>query len=190
MGKPTRRLHFSLMIAAILVVSSCGELGYTDRVLWRVASPDGKRVAVCQEVPAFDGPDYEVRLEDTGGRVLRRLYKSYEAERCDEIRWSGDGRRLGVVTRHSGKVWVVDVEWAIAHPDVRDEHTFVRIQKVHQRANCETGMEPSLRHIGGGQHRCLSLLPGKKKEEYRRTGKFRCAEPAHVEVIPSPSTSK
>ena len=91
-----------------------------------------------------------------------------------------------MVTRHSGKVWVVDVEWAIAHPDVRDEHAFVRIQRYTNAQALRQAW--NLRFVTSAEV-SIDVCPY-SWEEYRRTGKFRCAEPAHVEVIPSPSTSK
>ena len=51
-----------LSISAALVPPGCARLGFTDRVLWRVPAPDGQVVAVCQEISALDGPNFEIRL--------------------------------------------------------------------------------------------------------------------------------
>lgn len=99
-------------------VSGCAALGYSNRVLWRVVSPSGELVAICQEVPAFDGPGYDVRLERPGGGLVRHLYDIGDGDPCSEVVWSPDGQTLAVVSGHVARVRFVDVGWALANPDV------------------------------------------------------------------------
>src|SRR5687768_18379333 len=61
------RLKVATALLALLVCGGCARLGFSNRVVHRVPSPDGQFLAVCQEVPAFDGPDYTVRLERPDG---------------------------------------------------------------------------------------------------------------------------
>jgi hypothetical protein len=64
----------ALVIVVAVFSQGCAELGYRDRVLHRVPSPrDGTLIALCQEVPAFDGPGYDIRLERGDGTLVRRL---------------------------------------------------------------------------------------------------------------------
>ena len=112
-----------LLVVTLLsmAVAACTGLGYSDRVLWRVPSPDGRLVAVCREVPAFDGPGYDLRLEHTDGSLRRRLYQIGDGDPCTEVAWSPDGRTLAVLSGHVARVRFVDVAWALDHPDVATE---------------------------------------------------------------------
>lgn len=74
-------------------------------------------MAVCQEVPILDSPDYEVRLEETSGTVVRPLYRIGDGDPCREIAWSGDARPLVVLTSHGAGIRFVDVAWALSHTD-------------------------------------------------------------------------
>lgn len=115
-----RRATTLVAICAVTVAASgCAAFGYTDEVLWRVASPDGRLVAVCQEVPDFDGPNYDVRLERPDGTPVRRLYGIGDGDPCSEVVWSADGRTLAVMSGHVARIRFVDVEWAMSHPEVR-----------------------------------------------------------------------
>jgi len=109
----TARIAFLLALAG--AVSGCARLGYTDRVLLRVPSPDDRFLAVCQEVPAFDGPGFTVRLETPDGAIVRQLYEIGDADGCSEMTWSPDGRLLAVLTGHVARIRFIDVEWALAH---------------------------------------------------------------------------
>lgn len=111
----TRTLAGLLALGA----AGCAALGYSNRVLWRLPSPDGRIVAVCQEVPAFDGPGYDIRLERPDGTLVRRLYELGDGYPCSEIAWSPDGRTLGVLTAHVATMTFVDVAWALDHPSTR-----------------------------------------------------------------------
>jgi len=93
-------------------VAGCAGLGFTDRVVWRLPSPDGRFLAVCQEIPAFDGPGYSVRLEKTDGTLVKGLYEIGDGDPCSEMAWSPDGRTLAILSGHVARVRFVDVAWA------------------------------------------------------------------------------
>lgn len=111
-------------LACLFLAASvgCARFGYTDRVRQRVPSPDGSLVAVCQEVPVFDGPEFDVRIERPDGSALRALYRMGDAGGCDEMVWSADGRTLAVLTSHVAGISIIDVEWALAHPREPNSH--------------------------------------------------------------------
>jgi hypothetical protein len=106
------------VLAAVLTAVGCSTFGWTDRVLLRVPSPDSQMVAVCQEVPQFDGPGFVVRLERPDGTVLRRLYEIGDADGCSEIAWAADGQTLAVLTGHVARLRFIDVAWVLDHPTV------------------------------------------------------------------------
>jgi WD40 repeat protein len=108
-----------LVCLAVAAVSGCAALGYSSEVVWRVKSPDGQLVAVCQQVPVFDGPNYDVRLERPDGTVVRQLYGIGDGDPCSEVVWSPDGQLLAVLSAHVALVRFVDVGWALSHPDVQ-----------------------------------------------------------------------
>ena len=99
-----------------MAATSCRDLGFTNRVLWRLAAPDGKSFAVCQEIPEFDGPSFDIRLEDAGGALVRRLYRIGDGDPCTEMAWSPDGRTLAVLSGHVARVRVVDVALTMRRP--------------------------------------------------------------------------
>jgi len=105
----------SLAVLTLAVASAaCARFGYTDRVLHRVPSPDGELYAVCQEIPAFDGPGYDLRLERADGSLVARLYQIGDGDPCSEVAWSPDGRFLGVLSAHVARIRFVDVRKALA----------------------------------------------------------------------------
>ena len=109
-----RRRAASLLIAvAALAGSSCAELGYRNRVLVRSPSPDGQVIAVCQEIPEFDGPRHEIRLERPDGSRIRTLLSGAG---CTEIAWSADGRLAAVLSGFLVNVAIADVAYALEHP--------------------------------------------------------------------------
>ena len=107
--------RFTLVTLVVTASAACRALGYTDRVLLRQPSPDGQFVAVCQEVPVFDGPTYDVRLERPDGQLVRPLSRLGDAAPCDEIAWSPDGRLLGVLNSGVARIVFLDVAWALEH---------------------------------------------------------------------------
>jgi hypothetical protein len=120
MSVSTRRMSGAACAGALSVaVTACAEFGFTDRVLWRVPSPDGRLVAVCQEVPEFDGPSYDVRLERADRTLLRALYRIGDGDPCSEMAWSPDGRTLAVLSGHVARVRFVDVASALDRPTKR-----------------------------------------------------------------------
>ena len=100
-------------IGMALTAAACSNFGYTNRVLHRVPSPDGKLVAVCQEIPVFDGPDFDIRLERPDGTMVQRVMRSGDGDPCHEIAWSPDGRTIAVLSSHVARVRFVDVEKAL-----------------------------------------------------------------------------
>jgi hypothetical protein len=113
-ARQIRRWRLLLLVALIggTASSSCRELGFTSRVLWRIPAPDGKSFAVCQEIPGFDGPGFDLRLEEAQGGVVRRLYQIGDGDPCSEMAWSPDGERLAVLSGHVARIRVVDVAQA------------------------------------------------------------------------------
>jgi hypothetical protein len=108
----------ALAVLAMIGSQGCAEWGYRDRVLHRVPSPaDATLVAVCQEIPAFDGPDHDIRLERPDRTVIRRLYTIGDGDPCHEMAWSADGRTLAVVSSHVARAVVVDVARALSQRD-------------------------------------------------------------------------
>ena len=102
------------VVLTAVALAGCGRFGLTSRVLHRVSSPDGKLVAVCQEIPVPDGPDYDVRLERNDGSVVARLFHLGDGDPCSELAWSPDGRVLGVLTAHAARIHFADVGRALA----------------------------------------------------------------------------
>jgi hypothetical protein len=76
-------------------------------------------VAVCQEIPAFDGPGYDIRLERPDATVIRRLYTMGDGDPCHEMAWSTDGHALAVLSSHVARAIVVDVASALSQPEAR-----------------------------------------------------------------------
>ena len=97
-------------------LAACAELGFSDRVLWRLPSPDGKWLAVCQEIPAFDGPGFDIRLERPDGTLVERLYQIGDGDPCSEIAWSPDSQRFAVLSGHVARTRFVDVARALREP--------------------------------------------------------------------------
>ena len=110
------------LVALTLAASGCGVaqgLGFRNRVLHRIPSPaDASVVAVCQEIPEFDGPGYDIRLERPDGVRIQTLYQIGDGDPCSEIAWRSDGRMLAVLSTHVARVHLVDLDFARAHPGV------------------------------------------------------------------------
>jgi len=109
-------LGVAILAAWAIGSAGCTVLGFSNRVVWRLRSPDGQMFAVCQEIPEFDGPGYAIRLERPDGSVLRHLYRIGDGDPCSEMAWSPDGRVLAVLSGHVARVRFVDVSWALSHP--------------------------------------------------------------------------
>ena len=111
-----------VILLPILATAGCDAFGFSNRVLLRIPSPDGSLVAVCQEVPVLDGPDFDVRLERPDGSLVRRLAGFGDADGCTEMAWSPDGRRLAMLTGHVARIRLIDVAWALDHQHVETAH--------------------------------------------------------------------
>lgn len=170
---------------ALLAAAECEKYGFSNRILHRVASPDGRFVAVCQEVPVFDGPEFTVRLEDSDGVAVRELLYMGDAGGCAEVVWSGDGRMLAVLTSHVATIHIIDVAWAAAHSAEQNRHWFARqfsfsSDRAVRRAGSLTFVSPSEIEF---------LVCDYSIEHVRRTGdREACLHPPRRQrlVIPSP----
>jgi hypothetical protein len=114
----------TLVLAGILA-AGCARFGWSDRVLITAPAPSRALVFVCQEIPEFDGPGYQWRLESRDGAIVRRLFTGSDGNgKCDHAVWSDDGATLAIVV--GGTIHVADVAWAMAHPEEKNTHWFVR----------------------------------------------------------------
>ena len=115
-GRVSCRTQMKSFVALLLtasMLSGCRALGLTSRVLWRVPAPDGRLVAVCQEIPMLDGPGFDIRVERLDGSLLRRLCQLGDGDPCSEMAWSPDGRILAILSGHLARVRFVDVVSAL-----------------------------------------------------------------------------
>ncbi len=174
------------IVISILAVEGCAQLGLRNRVLHRVASPDGTMVAVCQELPRLDGPDYAIRLEHPNGRAIRHLYEIGKSYACSEIAWSSDGKTIGILSRHSAIVKLVDVQWALDHPRIETSH--------HSWREIGAGLIPpnSGRQVVA---RCLRFSDGdtvelelcpQSRDTARRDGNVTCSEAPVTRTVAIP----
>lgn len=179
-----RALARTILVASALASSGCAGLGFTDEVLWRLPSPDGQVIAVCQEVPVFDGPDYSVRLERPDGRVLRPLYEIGDGDPCSEMAWSPDGRTLAVLSGHVARVRFVDVAWALSHPETRTAHWSWRQVDVGSAVEPLNGA--ALRFVGPLEVELQVCRP--QRGPVQRNGRRTCGEGATLRrfAIPQP----
>jgi hypothetical protein len=178
-----RRL-FLACVVAVVTATGCARLGYSSRVLHRVPSPDGQLVAVCQEVPVFDGPEFDVRLERLDGRMVRRLFHMGDSGGCSEMTWSADGTSLAVLTSHVANLAVVDVRWAIAHAAERNHHWFVRgfgFSGEHRFVQAT-----SLRFVSASEVE-FQLCEYSLAETQRNRGKIRCSGRPHPKRLQIPT---
>lgn len=178
--------RFALLLV-FAVLAGCARFGYRDRVLHRVLSPDGTMLAVCQEIPEFDGPSYDVRLERQDGTVLRRLYVIGDGYPCDEVVWSSDGRTLAVVSSANANARFVDVAWAVAQPSE------VQLRYDHWRLVSLAWGEPfrfaDRLRFAGPQEIEYRVCPY-TLEERRRTGEYRCTAPPETRRLRIPAELK
>jgi len=160
------------VLAIIFSLAGCARFGFTDRVLLHVPSPDGQIVAVCQEVPQFDGPGFAVRLERPDGTVLRRLYEIGDADGCSEIAWASDGRTLAVLTAHVARLRFIDIAWALRNPTVETAHWSWR--QVSFASEGQFVLGKSLRFTD--RLEVELQLCTYSQEAVRRTGILECSE--------------
>jgi hypothetical protein len=175
-----RRTIFGMVA---LSAAGCAAVGYTDRVLWRLPSPDGTLIAVCQEIPAFDGPGYDIRLEHPDGGLVRQLYHVGDGDPCSELAWSFDGRTLAILSSHVARIKVVDVAWALDHPSVRTSHWSWR--QVDLSTSTRLFRGHSLRFSGESEIE-LRLCPVSRDERGRPIDTPCDASAIHRFTIPLP----
>lgn len=143
------------------------------------------RIASCQEVPVFDGPEFDVRLERTDRTVIRQLFHMGDGGGCGEVAWSEDSRTVAVLTSHVAAITVVDVEWALTHPAVLERHWFAREFSFSPENVLRQGTE--LRFVGPSEVE-FKLCEYSIQETQSNYGRIRCLEPARPQRrrIPSP----
>jgi hypothetical protein len=172
-------------IASVLLLglaTGCARFGFTDRVLLHVPSPDGQIVAVCQQIPALDGPGFAVRLERPNGTVLQPLYEIGDGDPCSEIAWSPDGRTLAVLSAHVARLRFVDVDWALRHPAIATRHWSWRM----------VDYSTEKRFMLGGGIRFTAAMKVELQlcpyalDAVRRTGVLKCSGPSVTEVLNIP----
>jgi len=176
------------VMAGIVAGAGCARFGYSSRVLHRVPSPDGQLLAVCQEVPIFDGPEFDVRLERPDGRVVRALFHMGDGGGCSEMVWSPDGHSLAVLTGHVAGITVVDVSWALANPAERNQHWFVRGFSFSGEGNFQLGS--SLSFVSPSELQ-FEMCEYSLAETQRNRGRISCSRPARPQrlQIPAPLTA-
>lgn len=173
----------AIAVASTLFVVGCSRLGFTDRVLLRIPSPDGSIVAVCQEVPALDGPGYSVRLERPDGRLVRDLYEIGDGDPCSEIAWSPGGETLAVLSAHVARVRFVDVAWAVQHQSVEASHwtwPHVSLASEGQFILAKNMVFDGLTHIE------LQVCPY-RLEDRQRSGRLECDAPPYLRSLQVPA---
>jgi hypothetical protein len=164
-----------LALTALTTITghSCMALGLSDEVLWRVPSPDGQMVVVCQEIPELDGPGYEVRLERPDGSALKRLYEIGDADGCSEMVWAPDGRTLAVLTAHVARVRFVDVAWALENPTIESHYWSSRMISFSSDFERQLMLGRNLRFTGPLD---VELdVCDYERDDNRRTGTRECA---------------
>jgi hypothetical protein len=183
---PSRRdLLVAIAFAALLIASAgCAKFGYSDRVLHRVPSPDGQVVAVCQEVPILDGPEFDIRLERPDGSLIRKLFHMGDAGGCAEVVWSQNSRMLAVLTAHVATISIVDAEWAISHPAVLEAHWFTRPFSFSSEDTRRQATE--LKFVGPSDLE-FNLCRYSIRETQRDHGRIQCAEPPTLQRLRIPS---
>ena len=171
-----------MAIAGTLASAACARFGYTDRVLWRVPSPAGQFVAVCQERPELDGPGYKVRLERSDGTFVRSLYEIGDGDPCSEMTWSPDGRLLAVLSAHVARVRFVDVTWALER--LKEDTASWSWRQVDLSREGTFMFAKDLRFDSGNRVR-LSVCPY-ELDEMKRTGSMTCSTAPVVQVVDFP----
>jgi hypothetical protein len=169
---------------AVVAAAGCARFGYSDRVLHRAPSPDGQLVAVCQEVPVFDGPEFDVRLERPDGRVVRRLFHMGDGGGCSEMIWSADSTSLAVLTSHVANITVVDVHWAVAHAAEPNHHWFVRGFSFSGEGTFV--LATSLRFVSASEVE-FQLCEYSLAETQRNRGTIRCSDPPNPKRLQIPT---
>lgn len=176
------RTFAALAFLSLFVTSGCARLGYTNRIQWKIPSPDGQLVAVCQEVPFFDGPGHELRLEHPDGGVVRSFFGGSDADPCDEVVWSADGGRLAMVTRHDGTVWILDVAGAIADERAAEATASGDLWHVSSFTDADGLKQAWNARFVSALELQVDVCPY-SLDERRRTQEFRCTLPAETKTV-------
>jgi hypothetical protein len=174
----TRRNAILCALAAVIAaiaITGCRELGFTNRVLWRLAAPDGKTFAVCQEIPEFDGPSFDIRLEAADGSLLRRLYRIGDGDPCTEMAWSPDGQALAVLSGHVARVRVVDVALAMRRrPEDTTRHFWPQFDFSSSQSH---RLGRDLRFVGPREIEFTTCAYDLRETQRSRGKSYRCTSP-------------
>lgn len=81
-------------LAAVLVCSACGGAAGTYE-LWSERAPDGRTLALVRVIPCGSGWCESLWIGTSAVDATRIVTLPRGDERCDEIAWSRDGRRVG-----------------------------------------------------------------------------------------------
>jgi hypothetical protein len=169
------------IVLAVLAFRMSSKRGYASEVLLRVSSPDGTLAAVCQTVPALDGPTYTVRLEREDGGVVRTLFDAGDGEPCSEMVWSKDGRALGVLSAQVARTKFVDIEWVVKNAsDTRR----LGWREVSFGSESQTMLARGLRFTGPLEAE-LDVCPYRLADR-QRDGYFTCTAPPVVKKFEIP----
>ena len=155
------RHRLVLLICAACALPACERFGYSSRVLLRVPSPDGRIVAVCQEIPEFDGPSFDIRAERPDGTRIRQLLRGGDGDPCSELAWSPDGRVLAVLSTHVARVRVADVARMLEQPATASSRwAWRRFNLAGRVRGADPALAPGVRPRSGTQGSDPALAPG------------------------------
>ena len=139
-------------------------------------------MALCQEIPVFDGPEYDIRLERPDGSLVRKLYMSGDGDPCSEMTWSPDGRTLAVLTGDVARVKFIDIAWALDHPSTQTSYSYSRQVDLWSRVLTRERQEQERLIVHGRELRFVAPLTVELQlcpystDARRRDGKIKCAE--------------
>jgi hypothetical protein len=185
MSATPQNVGVGIVLMAALTFVGCSRLGFSNRVLLRLASPDGNMVFVCQEIPELDGPGHEWRLERQDGTVVRRLLKGSDGNgACDEALWSTNGSTLAVVSRAT--IHIADVEWTLSHPELQKTHWFVRQFGFSGPLNGQPRFVRDLQFVAPGELTFGLCADNRHKLRDRRVDRCEAGETVMTLTIPSP----
>ena len=124
-----------------------------------------------------------MRLERPDGRLVRRLIHMGDGGGCSEVTWSADGTSLAVLTSHVADITMIDVRWALAHPDDPNRHWFARGFSFSREG--EFVQATSLRFVSASAVE-FQLCEYSLAETQRNRGQIRCSGPAQPKRLQIP----
>ena len=98
--------------------------------------------------------------------------------------WSEDGRMLAILTSHVAAVTLIDVEWALAHPEIQNPHWVVRgFSHSGEGGKLQYGKQ---RTFVSAQELQLQICAYSLEESRRRSGDISWAETPHAQTLRIP----